>query len=315
METRAIGALESSAIGLGCMGMSWLYNPEQQDDAQSIDVIRHAIDLGVTLIDTSDVYGPYTNEVLVGRALAGRRDEVVLATKCGIHYDNEDVTKREIIGRPDYIKSSCDDSLKRLGVDVIDLYQYHRVDARVPIEETWGAFAELKQVGKVREIGLSEVTVEQIRAAESVHPVASVQSELSLWTRDWVDSVLAYCTENSIAYLAYSPLGRGYLTGAVSTQSLSDEDWRNANPRFTPEAMAANERIVDVVRAVAERHGCLPGQIALAWTLAISPVVIPIPGTKRRTYLEQNAAAADIKLTEQDMAELAAIPTPVGGRY
>jgi aryl-alcohol dehydrogenase-like predicted oxidoreductase len=315
METRAIGSLESSAIGLGCMGMSWLYNPEQQDDEQSIDVIRHAIDLGVRLIDTSDVYGPYTNEILVGRALAGRRDEVVLATKCGIHYDDEDITKREIIGRPDYIKSSCDASLQRLGVEVIDLYQYHRVDARVPIEETWGAFAELKQAGKVREIGLSEVTLEQLQTAQSVHPVASVQSELSLWTQDWVDSVLAYCTENSIAYLAYSPLGRGFLTGAVSTQSLSDDDWRNANPRFTPQAMEANQRIVDVVRAVAERHGCLPGQIALAWDLAISPVVIPIPGTKRRKYLEQNVGAADIVLTEQDMAELAAVPAPVGGRY
>ncbi len=296
------------------MGMSWGYSSAERDDAESAAVIRRAIDLGVTLIDTADVYGPFTNEELVGRALAGRRDEVVLATKCGLVVDATTRTMGRD-GSPEHVREACDASLRRLGTEVVDLYQLHRVDERVPVEETWGAMAGLVEAGKVRAIGLSEVGVDELERAGAVHPVASVQSELSLWTRDPLEEVLPWCVAHDTAFIPFAPLGRGFLTGRITEASFADDDFRARNPRFAAEALRANLALVDRVRAVAGRVGATPAQVAIAWVLARGEQVVPIPGTKKVRYVEENAAAAGLRLGEADLAELDALPAPVGSRY
>ncbi|MGK4580075.1 aldo/keto reductase [Kitasatospora sp. HPMI-4] len=307
---------EVGVVGLGCMGMTWAYDPSGRDDEVSTRVVREALDLGVTLIDTSDIYGPYSNEELVGRALAGPyRERAFLATKVGlVPGTGDDRTAND--GRPEHVRKAIDDSLRRLGTDHVDLYQLHRVDPAVPIEETWGALAEVVAAGKARRIGLSEVTVEQIKRAQAVHPVASVQNELSLWTRDSLAEVVPYTEEQGIAFLPFSPLGRGFLTGRISSaDDLSADDWRATLPRFQAEAMQANQVLVEKVKEIAARAGATPAQVALAWVLAQGRYVIPIPGTKTPKYLADNAGAADIRLSAADLAELDALPAPVGGRY
>ena len=314
ITTRRLGTdgPEVGAIGLGCMGMSWAYGAGERDDAQSREVLRRALDLGVTLIDTADVYGPFTNEELVGSGLAGRRDEAVLATKCGLVVGDGGIGRN---GRPEHVRAAIDASLQRLGTDRVDLWQLHRVDPEVPVEETWGAMAEQVAAGKALALGMSEVGVDELARAHAVHPVATVQSELSLWTRDPLAEVLPWCRDHGAGFLPFSPLGRGFLTGTVGEGSFDGSDFRARNPRFTAEAMAANTALVDVVRAVAERVGATPAQVALAWVLAQGEHVVPIPGTKKLGYLEQNAAAADVVLSAQDLAELDALPAPVGARY
>jgi aryl-alcohol dehydrogenase-like predicted oxidoreductase len=326
MRTTTLGSEgpQVGAIGLGCMGMTHAYDLDTpRDDKQSIAVIHQALDLGMTLIDTADVYGPHTNEELVGRALADRRDRAVLATKVGLVWDAPDAAATGTSspgvgrnGRPEYVRASIDDSLRRLQTDHVDLYQLHRVDPEVPIEETWGAMAETVAAGKARRIGLSEVTVAEIERAQAIHPVTSVQSELSLWTRDALDEVLPFCRQHGVAFLPFSPLGRGFLAGRFSSSDeLQDNDFRRGLPRFQSDALRQNLAIVERVRAIAERVGATPAQVALAWVLAKSDNVIPIPGTKTPKYLTENAAAADVELSPADLAELDAIPAPVGGRY
>jgi aryl-alcohol dehydrogenase-like predicted oxidoreductase len=316
MDQRMLGELEVSAIGLGCMPMSWAYRVAEADPAEVEATLHRAVELGITLLDTADVYGPFTNEELIGEYVvrAGLRDRVVIATKAGLV--PIDATTYGRNGTPEHIRAACEASLSRLGTDTIDLYQLHRVDPKVPLEETWGAMAELVAEGKVRYLGLSEATVEEILAADAVHPVSAVQSELSLWTDENVDNgVLALTQERGIGFLAYCPLGRGFLTGALSADAIAEDDFRSANPRFTPEAMAANAAIVDGVRAVADRLGATPAQVALAWVLAQGDHVVPIPGTKRRRWLEENAAAADLVLEPRDLADLALLPRSVAPRY
>ena len=297
------------------MGMSWAYDLADRDDARSIGVVRRALDLGVTLIDTADVYGPFTNEELVGRALAGRRDEALLATKCGVVIADPTGYEERRDGRPEHVRRAVEASLARLATDRIDLYQLHRVDEQVPLEETWGAMAELVAAGKVRAIGLSEVSVAQLELAQAIHPVASVQSELSLWTRGALDDVLPWCEAHGAAFIPFAPLGRGFLTGAVAAGSIGGDDYRAINPRFSDEAIGRNQVIVDEVRAVAGALGCTPAQVALAWLLAQAPSVIPIPGTKRIAYLEENAGAVGVQLGAADLARLDALPAPSGERY
>lgn len=303
---------EVGAIGLGCMGMSWAYTPAERDDERSVALIRSALDTGVTLIDTSDVYGPFHNEQLVGRALAGRRDEATLATKVGLVTEGAG-RPVERDGSPEHVRAGCDASLQRLGTDVIDLYQLHRVDEKVPLAETWGAMAELVAAGKVRALGMSEVTVEQLAQAHAIHPVVTVQSELSLWTRDALEDVLPWCRDNGVGFIPFSPLGRGFLTGTMPT--MQDDDFRAGLPRFTDDAQAANAAIVDQVRAVAGRLSASPAQVALAWTLAQGEHVVPIPGTRRPERLAENTAAAALQLDDEALAALDALPAPVGGRY
>jgi aryl-alcohol dehydrogenase-like predicted oxidoreductase len=317
MRTRTLGdGLVVSEQGLGCMGMSEFYGP--RDEAESLATIGRALDLGVTFLDTADMYGPWTNEQLVGRAIASRRDEVQLATKFGIVRDGAG-GRLGIAGGADYVRSSCDASLQRLGVEVLDLYYQHRVDLAVPIEETVGAMAELVQAGKVRHLGLSECSADTLRRAAAVHPIAAVQSEYSLFSRDLERAVLPAMRELGVGLVAYSPLGRGFLTGAItSLDDLADDDFRRSNPRFAQEALDANLRLVDAVKAVAADKGCTPGQLALAWVSAQGDDVVPIPGTKRRTYLEENAAAVDVELTDGDLARLAEVVPPeavAGDRY
>ncbi len=316
ISTLGNGGPEVGVVGLGCMGMTWAYDPSGRDDATSTEVIRTALDLGVTLIDTADIYGPYSNEELVGAALAGPyRERAVLATKVGLvpGEGDERVVRN---GRPEHVRRSIDESLRRLGTDHVDLYQLHRVDPEVPIEETWGALAEAVAAGKARQIGLSEVSVEEIKRAQAVHPVASVQSELSLWTRDALAEVLPYTEEQGIAFLPFSPLGRGFLAGRfTSTDDLPAGDFRRALPRFQQEALAANQAIVEAVAQIAGRIGASSAQVALAWVLAQGRYVLPIPGTKTPKYLADNAASADLTLTAADLAELDALPAPTGERY
>ena len=316
MPRRRLGAsgLETGAIGLGCMGMTWAYGGER-DDARSAATIHRAIEVGVTLIDTADMYGPFTNEEVVGAALAGRRDEVVLATKAGLVVEDVATFKLVRDGRPEHVREAIDASLRRLRTDHVDLYQLHRVDERVPVEETWGAFAEIVAAGRARAIGLSEVTVEQLEAAHAIHPVASVQSELSLWTRDRLEDVLPWCRAHDVAFIPFAPLGRGYLTGTVTAESFGDRDFRARNPRFTRAALDANLAIVDRVRAVAERHGATPAQVALAWVLAQDELIVPIPGTTKPERVAENAGAAALALSAEDLGELDAAPPAVGARY
>ncbi|MGW4675360.1 aldo/keto reductase [Streptomyces sp. NPDC004324] len=309
-------------IGLGAMGMSFAYDMvTPRDEATSVSVIHQALDLGMTLIDTSDVYGPYTNEELLGRALAGRRDGAVIATKVGL--ESIDPTGgpggSPLVrpnGRPEHVRAAIDGSLRRLGTDHVDLYQLHRVDPEIPIEETWGAMAEAVTAGKALRLGLSEVTVEQIQRAQSVHAVTTVQSEFSLWTRDVQAEVLPYCEEHGIGFLPYSPLGRGFLVGRfTSFDDLPENDQRRRLPRFQQDNLRANLDIAAKVRTVADRIGATPAQVALAWLTAQGPHVVPIPGTKTPKYLADNAGAADVRLSPADLADLDAIQAPVGARY
>jgi aryl-alcohol dehydrogenase-like predicted oxidoreductase len=311
-----LGQLEVSAIGLGCMPMSWAYNVGEADPAEIEATLHRAVDVGITLMDTADVYGPFTNEEIIREYVVrgGLRDRVVIATKGGLVPIDATTYGRD--GSSAHIRAACEASLQRLGVDTIDLYQLHRVDPEVPLEETWGAMAALVTEGKVRYLGLSEATVDEILLADALHPVSSVQSELSLWTEEnVVNGVLSLTEDRGIGFLAYCPLGRGFLTGALSADAIGDGDFRSANPRFTAEAMSANAAIVDGVREVADRHGATPAQVALAWVLAQGRHVVPIPGTKRRRWLEENAAATSLELTDRDRADLAALPASVAPRY
>lgn len=326
MRTTTLGSVgaEVGVIGLGCMGMSYGYDMgAPRDDATSIAVIRQALDLGMTLIDTADMYGPYTNEELVGRALTGgHRERAVLATKVGLVSDAGSTTGRGTAppgtrnnGRPEHIRKSIDDSLRRLGTDHVDLYQLHRVDPQVPLEETWGAMAETVAAGKARHIGLSQVTVDEIKRAQQVHPVTSVQSELSLWTREPLAEVLPYCQEHGIAFLPFSPLGRGFLTGRFATpDDLPADDIRRWMQRFQQDALRANQAIADRIGQIAARVVVTPAQVALAWVLAQGSWVVPIPGTKTPKYLADNAGAADVELSKDDLADLDALPAPQGAR-
>ena len=318
MKTRNIGANGPSVfpIGLGCMGMSEFYGPANEEE--SVRVIHHAIDRGVTFLDTADMYGRGHNESLVGRAVGDRRDRVFLATKFGIQR-GEDASFRGISGRPEYVKSACDASLQRLGVDTIDLYYQHRVDAEVPIEDTVGAMAELVEAGKVRFLGLSEAGVETIRRAHATHPIAALQTEYSLWSRDPEDELLDLTQTLAIAFVAYSPLGRGFLTGQIrSVDDLAPDDFRRSSPRFQGENFQKNLELVDAVRAVAEQKGCTPAQLALAWVLARWPHVLAIPGTRSRIRIDENAAAAVLSLSPADLEGLEAIAPKgraAGSRY
>ena len=316
IKTRKLGPdLEVSALGLGCMGMSEFYG--QGDDAESTATIHRALDLGVTLLDTSDIYGPHTNEVLVGKAIAGRRDQVVLATKFGIVRDPADPSARGINGSPAYVRAAAEASLKRLGTDHIDLYYQHRPDPNTPVEETVGAMAELVDAGKVRYLGLSEVTPDILRRAQAVHPIAALQTEYSLWYRDIEAEILPTARELGIGFVPYSPLGRGFLTGAVTNvDGLADNDFRRANPRFQGDNLTQNQRIVEVVRDLAAQKNVTPAQLALAWVLGQGDDLVPIPGTKRRGYLEQNLAALEIVLSAADLAQIGdQVPQAVGSRY
>jgi aryl-alcohol dehydrogenase-like predicted oxidoreductase len=307
---RSLGELEVSAQGLGCMGMSEFYGHGDEDEA--IATIRRALDLGVSLLDTADMYGPFTNERLVGRAIEGRRDQVVLATKFGFER-GKDGAQLGINGRPDYVRRACDESLRRLGVDHVDLYYQHRVDPDTPVEDTWGALHELVQAGKVRCLGISEAAPDTVRRAHGVHPVTAVQTEYSLWSRDPEgNGVLATCRELGIGFVAYSPLGRGFLSGQIRRpQDLDPDDFRRHNPRFRGENFTRNLELVDRVREVAEEKKVTAAQLALAWVLHQGGDVVPIPGTKRVRYLEDNIGALDVELTNDDLARIDAV-APVG---
>lgn len=306
MEQRKLGALSVPAMGLGCMGMSEFYGG--RDDKESIATLHRALDLGVTLLDTADMYGPYINEELVGKAISGRREQVIVATKFGI-VRGPLPTDRGICGKPEYVRKSVEGSLQRLGVDVIDLYQCHRVDPTTPIEETVAAMGALVKEGKVRHIGLSEVSEATLRRAHAVHSIASVQSEYSLWSREpETDGVLSACAELGIGFLAYSPLGRGFLTGQIKRfEDFEADDYRRLSPRFQGENFQKNLDLVGKVQEMAAGKGCSASQLALAWTLARRPFVVPIPGTKRRKYLEENVAALGVTLSADDLGRIDAI--------
>ncbi len=319
MKTRKLGSLEVSALGLGCMGMSAFYG--STDEREAVATIHRALELGINFLDTAQLYGPLTNEELVGRAIKGHRDEYVIATKFARRMDNatpgDMSTTGPLDGSADHVRSSIDGSLKRLGTDHVDLFYQHRVDPNVEIEETVGAMAELVQQGKVRHIGLSEAAPDTIRRAQAVHPITAVQTEYSLWTRDPEAEVLPTCRELGIGFVPYSPLGRGFLSGRFkSPDELDSGDFRRSGPRFTGENLEANLKLAAKVAEIAAEKGITPAQLALAWVLAQGEELVPIPGTKRRTYLEQNAAAVDVELTDDDLERIEAeLPRAAGDRY
>ncbi|AIA69612.1 putative aldo/keto reductase [Pectobacterium atrosepticum SCRI1043] len=320
MQKRKLGANgpQVSAIGLGCMGMSDFYSTAQ-DEKESIATLHRALELGVTLLDTADMYGPHTNEQLLGNAIKGKREQVFLATKFGIVRDPANPYARGVCGKPDYIRRAVEGSLKRLGTDVIDLYYQHRIDPTVPIEETVGALAELVKEGKIRYIGLSEASVTTLERAHRVHPITALQSEYSLWTRDMEAEILPTCERLGIGFVPYSPLGRGFLTGAIrSLDDLAADDFRRTNPRFAGENFGKNLQLVEKINQLAQEKQATPSQLALAWVLAQGEHIVPIPGTKRRLYLEENVAALDVTLTKEELAAINAIFPPdaaAGERY
>ena len=319
MQIRELGrsGLKVSALGLGCMGMSEFYG--NTDDAESIATIHRALDLGIALLDTADVYGPFKNEELVGQAIKGKRDKIVLATKFGIVRDPSNPTKRGVSGKADYVRRSCEASLRRLGVETIDLYYQHRVDPNTPIEETVGAMAELVKAGKVRYLGLSEASAPTLRRAVKIHPISALQTEYSLWTRDPENGILATCRELGIGFVAYSPLGRGFLTGQLQKfEDFAADDFRRHSPRFQGENFQKNLDLVRRVEEIAREKGCKPSQLALAWVLAQGNDVVPIPGTKRRKYLEENVGALEVTLTKEDLRrieEVFPVESASGARY
>ena len=317
MKQRNLGSLPVPVLGLGCMGMSAFYGTT--DDAESLATIHRALELGCNFLDTAEMYGPFKNEELVGKALAGRRDHWIVATKFGIRFapTEDNPTNRVFDGSPENVRRSIEGSLERLGTDHVDLYYLHRVDPNTPIEETVGAMAELVKEGKVRHLGLSEASPDTLRRAHATHPISALQTEYSLWTRDPEDKALPACRELGIGFVAYSPLGRGFLSGRFkSSNEIEENDFRRHNPRFQGEAFDRNLALLEKVREIASEKGCTPGQLALAWVLAQGEDVVAIPGTKRRTYLEENLGAADVELTEDDLARIAAeVPEAEGDRY
>ncbi|MBP6562346.1 MAG: aldo/keto reductase [Neisseriaceae bacterium] len=318
MKYRTLGpnGPKVSALGLGCMGMSAFYGP--RDEASSVYTVHQAIDAGVTLFDTADMYGPYTNEILLGKAIAGKREQVFVATKFGIIM-GDDPDQRGANGRPDYVKQSCDDSLKRLGIEAIDLYYQHRVDPNVPIEDTIGAMADLVQAGKVRYLGMSEASVSTLERACAVHPITALQTEYSLWSREPEQATLAACTRLNVGFVPYSPLGRGFLTGTIQTpEDLAPDDFRRSNPRFSEHYFAHNWQLVKQVQNMAAAKACTPAQLALAWVLAQGPHLVPIPGTRSATRLQENIGALDVVLHDEERDTLNALfaPQNIGGaRY